>query len=949
MSNPKAKFTGSRGSEASGSNGVVALPIRTKGSAPAAGGDAQGNPLEQAFQYGDDKYANKKQLIYNPRLEVADPIVAAREEKDRPKSGPLVFDKFGDEIKFPGRPGFGTLGIPTNFHTNHFPVTLDAHKTIYCYHVAISEPEITLRPKRRQYFSIIFHQIPEFQSGEVFVATDYAEMFVTNEKLQLDGFDEVTFRPGAKGSLVKISYTEPILPSDVARYLESGIGNSTLPERRLKTTIQALNIIINATPNETPGIYQPSRNTFTEFPPNPDLTNMNAYDSINLGDGLIAVRGYYSSVKTSTARILLNVHGQCSPFYPELNLLDLMKIVCPDRNNLNLLYRLEKFLHKVRIRFNYLKDENGHVIETFRTIHGFSHAAKKDSQGKIISAGNANKDYDTANNISFLSSKHPPSISVADFFFEEHKINVRGSTAPLINFGSETKPIWIPAELGTLLPGQAYKGKLNDGQTTNMLRIAARGPAENARRIVGAGLRVVGIKPDNPTLTAFGVSIDAEMIVVPAQILPPPKLQYGSNDRFTPSNASWNLVGKKFFTPKPLKKWSVLRCGNSRFAPEHLQALRKQIKACGLGDAAPSPLAGYHTDFGTTDDERTDGELRRALTEAKGQKLARIPHTTIVLKTFKQQFESKNCAVNYLADMLQKVNAKNGGINHVLTLQGSPLDFLHTTDTMLVGIDVSHPPAESVAKAPSVVAVVASVDRNYFQYLGNTMIQEGRVEMVSNIGELIAERLDVYGKRNRKYPRNIIIYRDGVSEGQFGKVLKEEISAIESKCAQKYNAKANLPPPKIVVIVCGKRHHTRFYPMRIQDADERHGCNPKNGTLVDRGVTSERFYDFFIQPHAALTGTARPEHCTVIRDDLDIRPDVLHKITHNLSYLYARATKAVSLCPPAYHADILCDRANKYLHKHLNQRWPAGAEFEFNNSPWLRGVHPDLQDRMFYI
>ena len=39
------------------------------------------------------------------------------------------------------------------------------------------------------------------------------------------------------------------------------------------------------------------------------------------------------------------------------------------------------------------------------------------------------------------------------------------------------------------------------------------------------------------------------------------------------------------------------------------------------------------------------------------------------------------------------------------------------------------------------------------------------------------------------------------------------------------------------------------------DADERNNCNPKSGTVVDRGVTMEKGWDFFLQAHAALTGT----------------------------------------------------------------------------------------------
>jgi hypothetical protein len=50
-----------------------------------------------------------------------------------------------------------------------------------------------------------------------------------------------------------------------------------------------------------------------------------------------------------------------------------------------------------------------------------------------------------------------------------------------------------------------------------------------------------------------------------------------------------------------------------------------------------------------------------------------------------------------------------------------------------------------------------------------------------------------------------------------------------------------------------KRHQTRFYPT---DRDHIHprSKSPKEGTIVDRGVTNVRYWDFFLQAHASLQG-----------------------------------------------------------------------------------------------
>ena len=63
--------------------------------------------------------------------------------------------------------------------------------------------------------------------------------------------------------------------------------------------------------------------------------------------------------------------------------------------------------------------------------------------------------------------------------------------------GTAINPVWIPAELCTVMPGQRYIGELNSSQTARMLTIAARPPGENAKRIVAedGGLGLIGVLP----------------------------------------------------------------------------------------------------------------------------------------------------------------------------------------------------------------------------------------------------------------------------------------------------------------------------------------------------------------------------------------------------------------------------------------------------------------------
>ena len=59
-------------------------------------------------------------------------------------------------------------------------------------------------------------------------------------------------------------------------------------------------------------------------------------------------------------------------------------------------------------------------------------------------------------------------------------------------------------------------------------------------------------------------------------------------------------------------------------------------------------------------------------------------------------------------------------------------------------------------------------------------------------------------------------------------------------------------------------------------------------------------------------------HYTIIYDETHFSADEIQKGTNDASYLYGRATRSVSLIPPAYYADIACERGRCYLNDFLN-------------------------------
>lgn len=107
---------------------------------------------------------------------------------------------------------------------------------------------------------------------------------------------------------------------------------------------------------------------------------------------------------------------------------------------------------------------------------------------------------------------------------------------------------------------------------------------------------------------------------------------------------------------------------------------------------------------------------------------------------------------------------------------------------IFLGADVTHPPAGD-NKKPSIAAVVGSMDAHPSRYAATVRVQQHRQEIIQELSSMVRydryiqifwiilmyimnfyfrELLIMFYKSTGGYkPHRIILYRDGVSEGQF--------------------------------------------------------------------------------------------------------------------------------------------------------------------------------------
>lgn len=223
---------------------------------------------------------------------------------------------------------------------------------------------------------------------------------------------------------------------------------------------------------------------------------------------------------------------------------------------------------------------------------------------------------------------------------------------------------------------------------------------------------------------------------------------------------------------------------------------------------------------------------------------------------------------------------------------------------MFIGINLKYLPSNSHAVASVVANAGADVDK----WPGTVRCQKGPAILVVDLQIMVKERMQRWMDTKRAGPSRIVVYRSGVSDSQYQKVLDEEFPKIQNARDTTY---AGNVQPKITMIVVSNSQKRRFDPEgndRAVAHREEHekaianGTKPegtkisklepivRSGTVIERiGQTAQGTgaWDFFLQSHFANSGTvstppslryylltcskAKPTHYIVIKEEKKVR------------------------------------------------------------------------------
>lgn len=681
----------------------------------------------------------------------------------------------------------------------------------------------------------------------------------------------------------------------------------------------------------------------------------------DLGQGVTAFKGVYQAIRPAIGRgLVVNVDVSNTCFWSRISYMGMALEILDCRDIQHLMALLAPVSDGMGGR-----TESLHFYEIHKRLKGlvvapvYTGCPVSNKTFRVKGLINANaREY-----ILHLKDKatgETKTITLANYFKQKYNLILEYYDLPMVEMTK--KDVVYPMEVLVVKGLQKFPYKLTEYQTSNMIKYAVSRPGDRLAAIRDSKNMLA--HPKDPVLQTFGLAVDNNMIRTKARLLPSPDIQFGANQRHNPgTNGRWDLRGKKFYAPNkwPLASWGIgVFTGNKRnsISRAQLDNFCDVFMKCYTGHGGSVSTRPVIIEL-----KEDIGEGVKKLYNQTGVKFQRDPQLLMFVVHDKNSFTylriKKSCDCRwgvpsqcmqaghvmksnpqYVSNVLMKVNAKLGGTT-ARAIPKVPEAALRP-QSMIIGADVTHPMLG--VWTPSIAAVAVSADEFGTRYYGACECNGDRIEIINRANldimftPILREWMTTVGKG--RAPENVYYFRDGVSQGQFEHVLKQEVFSLRAIIMKLTEDKWK---GKFTVVIANKRHHLRAFPKPTdRTAADRNG-NPLPGTLIERDVTTPHEWDFLLYSHIALQGTARPVHYHVILDQIGHKPQELENMIYDHCYQYIRSTTSVSLHPAIYYAHLIAARARHHEDVPASSGPQSGPEVKLTNpKPANRKKDPRL-------
>nr|KJB35165.1 hypothetical protein B456_006G103000 [Gossypium raimondii] len=322
-------------------------------------------------------------------------------------------------IRFPPRPGFGTVGTKCVVRANHFLVDV-ANADLHHYDVTIT-PEVTAKKVNRAIMKQLIDVYKESHLGRRCPAYDGRKSLYTAGPLPFESKELViklpeedrsagSSRPARKERQFKVAIKLASKPD--LHYLREFLSRKHFecPQE----AIQVLDVVLRAKPSQ---IYTEVGRSFfyTSLGPRGELGNGTEYWS-----------GYYQSLRPTQMGLSLNIDVSARSFYEPI-LVSEFVVKHFRRSNLSKplsdqdRIKVKKALKGVRVRLIYM--------DYAKTC-------------KIIGVSR-----DPISQLTFPLDDKRTNVSVVKYFREKYNVVLKYPSLPALQSGSEARPVYLPMEM----------------------------------------------------------------------------------------------------------------------------------------------------------------------------------------------------------------------------------------------------------------------------------------------------------------------------------------------------------------------------------------------------------------------------------------------------------------------------------------------------------------------
>lgn len=605
--------------------------------------------------------------------------------------------------------------------------------------------------------------------------------------------------------------------------------------------------------------------------------------------GVQAWAGYTQSVYPCQNGVYLNLNSSFKPFIKEQTVADFMVEAVSDR----LKKRIPpEQLHTVMTPdlYKYIEYRLGKLCNELKKLKVKTiHNSQRVTYPKLAGFARGTSQSTT------FPDRSGRAINVVEFMSSQCGFTIKYPHLRLLATLKKDRvcSIELPPEC-VLIRAQNYKKELNQIQKTRLIQAATLSPEEKKKYTEGCLKDQLNNAQNASHLRALGIKVGTDMLKIEPRVLKPPLLACGDGQVIDPKEkGEWDLRDHKFAFPIKVKSWAVVNFCKGLIQPSDLKKLFEDLQEIMNKKGMEVTQLPCKEDANITDIHLTDKILRSAVASASkkfgtncqiimvilppdsiqhridveelyqrvkiaSDQLIGVPTQCLQASAFGllKNVQPKN-RESALHNLTKKMNAKMGGGHSILyTPPDRSRNFTYPLvgerPFMVLGADLTHP-APGSDDPRSVAGVVGSLDQYLSQFACRGLVQEkgenGR-EVIMDLKSAVKDLLLAFFKKNNGLkPEAILFYRDGVSQGEFQKVLDHEYQAIKKACSEMGDPGADYNP-RVTFITVQKRHNMTIFPSD-KDAKDASG-NFVPGTVEDTTICHPHGFDFYLLSHAGI-------------------------------------------------------------------------------------------------